>query len=326
MKENVKKKVSIPLIIGLIVGFVLIFAFAITVTISIVVLGADTRKLNNELNLGEKYISELDYDNAILAYENALSINPQSEDAYLGIVKAYEAKADECMEDDPELAVQLLNEALSKVQNGYEESGLDNIKSIIESLKKKIEETEALIEARRFDENLVDEESNETLEENDIEEQKIIMAYPIEVDKVSIELIRDTFKVVLETPGIEEKYYCDTSSRNEGEAMYYWSVTFTDGYYDYSVSTDAWNFGQENSYMSIQDMDSAMYFKENGTDGGFDRLADPNIEIDGDNMIWTGNINTNYEKVPVGFSFDDGNISVKSISIFDGSAYYYYPW
>ena len=47
--------------------------------------------LNEQLDLGDKYLSELDYEQAIIAYEAAIEIDPMSVEAYLGLADAYVA-------------------------------------------------------------------------------------------------------------------------------------------------------------------------------------------------------------------------------------------
>ncbi|MBR0093300.1 MAG: tetratricopeptide repeat protein [Lachnospiraceae bacterium] len=52
------------------------------------------RRLQQQLDLGTRYLSELDYDQAVAAYEAALEIDPKSVDAYLGLIDAYLAQGD----------------------------------------------------------------------------------------------------------------------------------------------------------------------------------------------------------------------------------------
>ena len=47
------------------------------------------QKLKRQLSLGDKYLSEMKYEEAILAYEAAIAIEPKSEEAYIGLANAY---------------------------------------------------------------------------------------------------------------------------------------------------------------------------------------------------------------------------------------------
>ena len=42
--------------------------------------------------LGEKYFAEEDYSNAVLAYQNAVRLEPEQADGYLGLVRVYQAR------------------------------------------------------------------------------------------------------------------------------------------------------------------------------------------------------------------------------------------
>ena len=53
-----------------------------------------SNKLQQQLSLGEKYLQELDYENAIVAFEKAIMIDPKSEDAYLCLADVYIALQD----------------------------------------------------------------------------------------------------------------------------------------------------------------------------------------------------------------------------------------
>ena len=61
--------------------------------------------LQVKLDLGNKYVSELDYENAIIAYEEALEIDPYCLDAYLGLSDAYLALGQE------DMAIEIMEQA-----------------------------------------------------------------------------------------------------------------------------------------------------------------------------------------------------------------------
>ncbi|MGN0325722.1 MAG: DUF6273 domain-containing protein [Lachnospiraceae bacterium] len=46
-------------------------------------------RLRKQLDLGNQYLEEMQYEQAIAAFENAISIDPKNEDAYLGLAEAY---------------------------------------------------------------------------------------------------------------------------------------------------------------------------------------------------------------------------------------------
>ena len=72
---------------------VLIASIVVIVCIVIVCVfiatGSDQRKLDSLLDMGDKYLSELDYEQAIVAYEAAIAIDPKCEEAYLALAEAH---------------------------------------------------------------------------------------------------------------------------------------------------------------------------------------------------------------------------------------------
>lgn len=108
--------------------FILIAAIAIVVlTIGAVILftskGGTAKKVEKQLSLGAKYLSELDYEQAVAAYELAIEIDPKSVDAYLGVAEVYIVmgeydKAEEVLEDAKD-AVD--GEDLRKIEEKLEE-------------------------------------------------------------------------------------------------------------------------------------------------------------------------------------------------------------
>lgn len=63
--------------------------------ISITLLGCKNNEkfIAEQLNLGQKYISELDYENAIVAFSSIIEIDEKNMEAYMGRAEAYESLA-----------------------------------------------------------------------------------------------------------------------------------------------------------------------------------------------------------------------------------------
>lgn len=80
--------------------------FALCFVLVLTACGAS--KLEKQLDLGAKYLEELDYDNAIAAYTAAIDVDPASIDAYVGLAKAYVGKGTEIDDIDESLDTILL--------------------------------------------------------------------------------------------------------------------------------------------------------------------------------------------------------------------------
>lgn len=86
MRNNKKKIILIAVIAAVI---------ASAVGIGVVLSSASpAKRLQQQLDLGARYLSEPDYEQAIAAYEAALEIEPKSAEAYGGLVAAYGGQND----------------------------------------------------------------------------------------------------------------------------------------------------------------------------------------------------------------------------------------
>ena len=68
----------------------LILAVAGIITTVTVTSGNKTQQVSKQLSLGEKYLSELEYDKAVIAFNKVIEIEPRNLGAYLGLAEAYE--------------------------------------------------------------------------------------------------------------------------------------------------------------------------------------------------------------------------------------------
>ncbi len=88
----------------------------------IVTFGDSDKKLQEQLDLGTKYLEEMDYDQALVAFNTALSIDPKNVDAYLGIVEVYTRTND-------------FESVLQYAKKGYEATGDERLKEKIDLLE-----------------------------------------------------------------------------------------------------------------------------------------------------------------------------------------------
>lgn len=106
----------------------IVFFIIIVIGVSIIsAKNTKSRKLSEQLDLGARYLSEMDYDNAIVAYNIAIEIAPKSVEAYMGLADVYLAKGD-------------YDKTLDILQRGYTQTKAEKISGKISEVKRLMEE------------------------------------------------------------------------------------------------------------------------------------------------------------------------------------------
>ncbi len=104
MGEAFTKKRFIIVILAAVFSSVVIGIVAFT--------NSPAQKLRKQLDLGEKYLSDLDYEQAVAAFTQALKIAPDNSDAVSGITKAFSGWGGAlAMNKEYELAINKMDEA-----------------------------------------------------------------------------------------------------------------------------------------------------------------------------------------------------------------------
>lgn len=127
-----KKTVNRKLIV---ITAVIAAAVCIVTALVIFVKGGSTeRRLAEQFDLAERYLSELDYESAIAAYEAALEIDPKCEEAYLGLADIYMEQG------EYEKAVEILEAGLAHIDSENIRSKLEEIEELLAEREKAAEE------------------------------------------------------------------------------------------------------------------------------------------------------------------------------------------
>ncbi len=135
----------------------------IAVAAVILVTGNSTeRKLAEQLDLAEGYLSELDYENAIAAYEAAIEIDPGCRDAYLELADIY------IEQEEYEEAAIILEQGLVKTDSPAILKKLEDVEEIILSREDFAEEI-ILSKEDPAEESLLSEEEGSSEEISEIE-------------------------------------------------------------------------------------------------------------------------------------------------------------
>lgn len=104
------------------------------------------------MNLGDKYLSEMDYEEAIVAFNQAIEIDPRSVDAYLGLVDAHLGAGD-------------YESAAAALQQGYDLTGDERLESKLKEVNSEIARLKEEEERRKAEEARRKEEERKKTEE-----------------------------------------------------------------------------------------------------------------------------------------------------------------
>lgn len=134
MKELLKKK-SLKIVLLLIVLLVVMGIVGMNAR------SAQRRKdYNSHIEAAEKYLTELDYEQAIAEYTLALEIEPNAEEVLNGLEQTYLAYAQSAADGGN------YDKAISILEEGYAQIGRDSLYQQIEELRIQCEEAQAQIE------------------------------------------------------------------------------------------------------------------------------------------------------------------------------------
>ena len=104
----------------------ILIVLATIITTVTVTSRSKTRQASKQLSLGERYLSELEYEKAIIAFNKVIQIEPSNMQAYLGLAEAYEELGQK------DRAVRTLEKAIIIIED--EEEDIGNILSSSEEI------------------------------------------------------------------------------------------------------------------------------------------------------------------------------------------------
>lgn len=105
----------------MIAGIVILAVLIVLLAVVFVSGSGDAKRLREQLDLGQKYLSELEYDQAVAAFTEAVAIDPKSVDAYMGLADAYIGLGD-------------MEAARKTLEEGYAATGDERIRERLNEL------------------------------------------------------------------------------------------------------------------------------------------------------------------------------------------------
>lgn len=103
--------------------FLIIGAVLVVIVLIIIITGNDDKKLQEQLDLGTKYLEEMEYEQALEAFQKALAIDAENADVYLGIVEVYirtrefESALEYAKEGDEAIGDERLKQKIDMLEN-----------------------------------------------------------------------------------------------------------------------------------------------------------------------------------------------------------------
>ena len=165
--------------------------------------GGDKIRVARLCDLGDRYLSELEYEEAIAAYEAAIVIEPRAEKAYIGLADAYIGLGD-------------YEAALEALDRGIEKTNSRKLKDYRDNIQKEWDDKERRICGTVFTVNTDVDSSNN-----------------IGIPRVCVYLTDQRGETT--TYYTDESGYFDTGKLNAGTYSLYFSM---DGYVDYQCEVD----------------------------------------------------------------------------------------
>lgn len=272
------------------VGAILILLAAL---IGIMVYNSEANRLQRYLDLGQKYLDELDYEQAIVEFERAISIDPKCTDAYLSMAAAYES-----MGNDPAAALtpeegyaksMEVYDRLLELDGGDEQvsgSVSDSLRKYIDILmaEKRYEEVRTLVEKYRdhtvnLDFQLILEEL-EKKESSDAGAAESANAEQIQVDIVEMDIKADN---VFNTGGYGSLVIQGTGS--------WWDPSDTGAVAPQSALVDnkgSFVFSYQSTYLNYRVSDGIVSLTEdypNITSKGYNGAPPAYYRLDGSSVL-----------------------------------------
>ena len=142
-----KKKSKLPIVISIAVACLVLMVAAG----GFFIVNSKGRRLQRQLDLGNRYLSEMDYEQAISAFNAAIAIDPRSPEAYYGLSNSYVEMGDYIS-------------AIEVLEDGYEatqDSRMLREIAVIENMA--VEEEERLAQERIEQERLEAERNREEM-------------------------------------------------------------------------------------------------------------------------------------------------------------------
>lgn len=186
-----------------IIGAILLILIALIVCISIY--NTPANRLSRQLDLGNRYLEEQNYEQAIVEFDKAIAIDPMSVDAYLGKADAYIGLGD-------------LQSALDTLQTGYDLTGDERLKEELDKIEAQLNQVSQ------------PEEAPQPVEEVEAQEEQDYIELPFSVSDIKImgyDLLEPHFDEVIEAVNYSDAQD-DHIFVTKNDINSWWGISYSD--------------------------------------------------------------------------------------------------
>ena len=140
----------------------IVIAFILAMLLICVIIAGGSNKLQSLLNLGNKYLEEMDYDRAKTAFDAALEIDPNNMSAYVGIAEIY------ISQEQYEYAKEILTQGYQITEDEYFSNRIAEVDALNATKKAQAEKEHFSIESMN-DKNTKESEPSHQISDMDSE-------------------------------------------------------------------------------------------------------------------------------------------------------------
>lgn len=240
--------------------------------ISACAVSSDTINIGEQLSLGEKYLAELDYENAIIAFNKVIEVDPKNIQAYLGLSTAYEKTdrneeaidaLEKVIEIDPEYS-----EAYIRMADIY--IRLNDIQRAIEILRNAFEKLKDDLIKVKLDE--IDNESKSSRRNYETSEEDLQFDINTSIDTskgFNVEIINEKTAIFYMREDNLQPVYALNRNINEDDSYnpeYQWSIEFKYNNQGYEINTMSGCI-ESDTKLSIDEMEHSFWIQKDEGDG-----------------------------------------------------------
>lgn len=200
--QDIKKKSRIAPAVIVVALFLLVIIGAGIIIITVFALPKS--KAKKQVDLGEKYLTDMDYENAVLAFREAIRIDPKNEEAYLGLAEAYLNSASGLIANgDAEGAARELKRGIKELEQGRDIADSKEIEDKIKEMDDKKAEIESDDTDKKKDtENPNDDKKNED-KKNEEKSEKVKEEVQVNYEEIYRPVLQEHYNFIKKYSGTE---------------------------------------------------------------------------------------------------------------------------